>query len=259
MFLILFCVTLSIQVILNFKKQLRYFNTNPTKIYGNPQRLLGKFQLPKIDKKAFIFFGILFITSLLLSAMNVFPRIFIFIALVSYFPYFNSIMSLSFIQRKTNLLPFVLFVLLFAPSISEPLNQPSTLFPMILIKIVIAHMYFSAALQKIRNSGLKWYDGQSLRAYLLEHYLWGDMKAALWLAQRRKLCMVLSLLSLIFELTFWIIIILPPLTYIYVIAGLAFHLGTLITMRINYLKYLTPVYMVFVTDIAFKLKDKLGI
>lgn len=259
MFLLLFCVTLAIQVILNFKTQLRYFNTDPTKIYGKPQKLFGKFQLPVLSRKTFISLGILFIISLLLAATNVFPRLFIIIALITYFPYFNSIMSLSFIQRKTNLLPFILFVLLFAPSITESLNQPAPTFPIILIKIAIAQMYFSAAIQKLLNSGLKWYDGRSLQAYLVEHYLWGDTKASLWLAQNQKLCVILSLLSLIFELTFWIIIFFPSLTYIYLAAGLSFHLGTLLTMRINYLKYLSPVYMVFVTDLAFKLKDKIGI
>jgi hypothetical protein len=259
MFLILFCLTLALQTLVNFRKQFRYFKTSPHRIYGKPIRLLGKFQLPALSDFQFILLGFLFSISLLLAAINIFPRFFIFLALLSYFPYFNSIMSLSFIQRKTNLIPIVLFVLLFAPSINGTLDNNTPQFPIILIKIAIAQMYFSAGLQKLRRTGLRWCNGESLQAYLIDHYLWGDTKLALILAKRKNLCMILSMLLLSFELTFWIIIPLPQLTYFYVAAALSFHLGTRLSMRINYLKYLTPVYMIFFTDLAFKLKDKFGI
>lgn len=259
MFLILFCVTLALQMLVNFRKQLRYFKTSPSRIYGKPPKLFDYIHIPALNESQFISFGVVFIISLLLAAINVFPRVFLFVALISYFLYFNSIMSLSFIQRKTNLIPIVLLVLLFAPSINDPLNQPAISFPIVLIKIAVAQMYFSAGLQKLRRAGLRWCNGESLQAYLIEHYLWCDTRLALKLAGHKHLCMILSVLLLSFELTFWIIILLPRLTYFYIVAAFAFHLGTLLSMRINYLKYLTPVYMIFFTDAAFKLKDKFGI
>ena len=127
------------------------------------------------------------------------------------------------------------------------------LWPLILIKCAIALMYFSAGIQKLRRSGLKWCEGKSLQAYLLEHYLWGDTNSALQLARQPSVCMVLSSMLLLFELTFWLVLVFPWLTIVYVSAGIAFHLGTLLTMRINYLKYLSPVYMVFAIDVARQL------
>lgn len=258
MFLILFCLTLAFQVIISFGKQLRYFKTLPTKIYGQPQLLFSKFKIPKPNEFQFIMLGILFALCLILAALNFYPRFFLLVSFLCYFPYFNSIQSLAFIQRKTNLIPIILFILLFAPSINAPLETAVPLFPIVLIKIAISQIYFSAGLQKLINSGLSWCDGKSLQAYLLEHYLWGDKKSALILAQHQSLCMVSSVLILLFELTFWVIIFLPQLTYIYAIGGLLFHFGTLITMQINYLKYLSPVYMVFATDLAFSLKKYFG-
>ena len=257
MFTKLFCVTLVIQLLINFGAQLRYFKTQPSRVYGRPVKLLRKFQLPALSENQFILSGIVLILCLLFAAFGIFAREFLIIALICYFLYFNPIISLAYIQRKTNLLPLVLLVLIVSPALNGALDKPATSWEIILIKIAIAQMYFSAGIQKIRQSGLSFCDGRSLQAYLLENYLWSDRKIGLLLAKKRWLCSLLSMLTLLFELTFWVIIFLPQLTFVYLAIALFFHIGTLLTMRINYLKYLAPVYMVFFTDIAFWIKDKL--
>ena len=253
-FLILFCVTLATQILFSFAKQLRYFKTEPARIYGPPPRLLGRFSLPSLTVPHFALLGIVLSLSLLAAALNFAPRVFLLLALASYFLYFNPIISLAFVQRKTNLVPIVLLSLLFAPAISQPLGQPAPVWPLILIKLAIAQMYLSAGIQKLRRAGLGWCNGRSLRAYLVEHYLWGDTAKALMLARQPRTCMALSALLLFFELTFWVILLYPQLALPYVITGVAFHLGTALTMRINYLKYLSPIYLVFLGDIAAQLK-----
>jgi len=172
------------------------------------------------------------------------------IALVCYFPYFSQIISISYVNRKTNLIPIVLMILLVSPSIAKPLSEPAPQWPIILIKICIVQMYLSAGIQKLRKCGLKWLNGSILQSYFLNHYLWGDMTGSSRLAQNLTLCRILSILVLVFELTFWGILFVPTLTYVYAIGGILFHLGTHITMRINYLKYLMPVYTVFIADIV---------
>ena len=126
-----------------------------------------------------------------------------------------------------------------------------------MIKIAIAQIYFSSGIQKLKHSGLDWCNGKSLQAYLIENYLWSDRKAGYLLASKSGLCAVLSSLTLFFELSFWAIIFFPQLTFVYVTMALLFHIGTYLTMRINYLKYLGPVYLVFFIDIAFWIKDNL--
>jgi hypothetical protein len=257
-FLILFCVALASQFFLGFATQLRYFKTRPAKVYGPPPRLLGRFTLPSLTDRQFVSLGVVFVLSLCCAALNFVPRLFLVLALLCYFLYFNPIMSLAYIQRKTNLVPIVLLALLFAPGIGESLKQPEPEWPLLLIKLAVAQMYFSAGIQKLRSNGLRWANGRSLRAYLLEHYLWGDSRSALVLARRPSLCMALSSLLLLFELTFWVILVRPQLTLAYIAAGVTFHLGTALTMRINYLKYLSPVYIVFLPEITFQLRSAIG-
>jgi len=58
---------------------------------------------------------------------------------------------------------------------------------------------------------------------------------------------------LAFELTFGLIVIFPGLTWWYVIAAIAFHIGTAAVMRVDYWKYMGPVYLVFATGPALRL------
>ena len=106
---------------------------------------------------------------------------------------------------------------------------------------------------------MAWFNGKYLQAYLLENYLWTDRTSALAVAGKPLLCVLMSTLTLVFELTFWVVIFFPKLIFLYVAIALLFHIGTLVTMRINYLKYLSPVYLVFFTDIAFHIKTSLGL
>lgn len=256
--MIIFCVMLAAQLIFNFRDQLRYFQTTPERIYGKPLRLLGWYRVPSLSTRQFYFTGITLIVSLLSIAAGLAPRFFILVALLCHCFYFNQITSLAYVQRKVSLSLIVLLILLFSPALDQPLNQPAPLWPLVLTKIALAQMYFSAGLQKLRRTGWRWCDGRSLQAYLVEHQMWGEMKGALRLARSASLCRILSTLVLFFELTFILIIFFPQLSYFYVAWGIIFHAGTVATMRINYLKYLSPVYMVFLTDPAFQLLKALS-
>jgi len=259
MFARLFCATVAIVVSLNFLQQYRYFITPPSKLYGKGPKLLGLVPTPVLNKYQFLTSGLALILGLVLVVFNIYPHLGIAIALICYFLYFSQIISLAYVQRKANLIPIVLLILLFSPSLDKPLSSACATWELVLIKIALIQLYLSAGLQKIKHSGLDWLDGKYLQAYLLENYLWTDRNTALRLASNKMLCAALSLLVLIFELTFGIVLFLPQLTFVYVGFALVFHLGTLITMRINYLKYLGPVYLVFFIDLAFRLKATIGI
>jgi hypothetical protein len=259
MFARLFCAALAVLVSLNFAQQYRYFLTQPSKLYGKGPKLLGLVALPALNRYQFLSCGTSFILCLLLVVLNIYPYEAIVTALLCYFLYFSQIISLAYVQRKANLIPIVLFILLFSQSLDKPLHFASPTWELTLIKIVLIQVYFSAGVQKIRRSGLGWLNGKYLQAYLLENYLWTDGNLAIALASNTVLCAVLSILVLTFELTFGVVLFLPQLTFIYVGFALLFHLGTLITMRINYLKYIGPVYLVFFTDLAFRLKAVIGL
>jgi hypothetical protein len=92
---------------------------------------------------------------------------------------------------------------------------------------------------------LRWMDGETLRFYLLEHYLYTGNPRALLLAQRPLLCALFSITVMTWELSFWAVIFWPALTWVYVTIGLLFHTSTSLLMRIHYWVYFCPVYLVF--------------
>ncbi len=255
----LFCGTFALAIVVNFNDQLHYFRTKPEKIYGQPQKLLGIFRLPTLSEGGFIIAGCVLILSLIAVAVGIAAKLAVLTALICYFIYFNAIRSLGYVQRKTNIAAIVLIVLVVSPSISNTLKGTGTLWEILLIKIAIAQMYFSAGLHKITKGGKGWLSGVVLQMHLLENYLWSDSKLGFRLAANQRLCAFLGTATLVFELSFWIAIVFPQLTYFYVAAALLFHIGTFLTMRINYLIYLSPVYFVFFTREAFDLKNRLGI
>jgi len=255
----LFCGALALVIVINFNDQLRYFRTKPERIYGQPQKLLGIFRLPALSEGGFIIAGCVLIVSLMAVALGIAIRPAILVALVCYFIYFNAIRSLAYVQRKTNIAAIVLIILLISPSISNTVESTGTLWEMVLIKIAIAQMYFSAGLHKVTKDSKGWMSGGVLQMHLLENYLWSDSRIGFRLADNKRLCAFLGIATLVFELSFWLIILFPQLTYFYVAAALLFHIGTFLTMRINYLIYLSPVYFVFFTHEAFDLINRLGL
>ncbi len=241
----LFTATWAIVLWVNHRQQARYVQTEPVKVYGKPQKLLGIYEIPLLNPWAFKCVGWVLIGSLVAVAVGILPRFFILVSLVCYFPYFSSIQSLAYIQRKTNLLPFVLLVLFVSPSLDTPLSISTSKWEFVLIQMGLVQMYLSAALRKLRFSGFRWADGATLQAYFAEHYLWSDNKIAFLLAQQRGLCQVFSVWALLFELSFGLILFVPSLTVFYVGCSIFFHLAIGWTMRIHYLIYLSPIYMIF--------------
>ncbi|HKX28056.1 MAG TPA: hypothetical protein VJ302_10210 [Blastocatellia bacterium] len=252
-FLILFCLTLAAQLIINFQDQLDYLRTDPERVYGRSSGLFGWYRGPSLSPRQFYLVAVALIVSLFGIAASLAPRFFLLIALICQFLYFNQIASLAYIQRKVNLVSIVLLIMLFSPGIDQPFDQLVPSWPMVLVKIALAQMYCSAGLQKLRRGGWQWCDGESLQTYLVEHYLWGDMKNALRLGRSLRLCRILSILVLIFELTFVLIIPFQNLACLYAIGGVIFHASTSAVMRIDYLKYLSPVYMVFIAEPVLRL------
>jgi hypothetical protein len=235
LFLSLYCGSIALQTALHYREQLQFFRTQPARIYGPAPLLLGLIRLPSGANEAlFAFAGAGFISTLAAAACGFVPRLMLAAALICFLIYFAPILPLGYIQRKVNLIPIVLTVLMVAPGRTIPL-----------VKIAIAMVYLSGALEKLRNAGIRWMDGRSLQGRLIEHYLYTQRPQALWLARRSGLCRTLSVLVLVWELSFWLVIVFPPLAWIYVPAGLAFHAGTAVAMRIHYWIYFCPAYFVF--------------
>jgi hypothetical protein len=229
-----YCGIIAIQMLMRFRDQLQFFRTEPWRVYGSPPRLLGIVPFRPVDERVFIGAGILFIAALVAASSNVARKPALTLALICFPIYFPPILPLAYIQRKINLIPPVLIISLFA---QDRLLAAA--------KLLLALVYLSAGAEKLRTAGLRWIDGESLRAYLVEHYLYSGRPQALFIANRAVLCRVLSTLVLVWELSFWLVLVFPATTWVYVAGGLLFHAGTSVAMRIHYWVYFCPVYFVF--------------
>ena len=94
---------------------------------------------------------------------------------------------------------------------------------------LMALTYFSTGLSKLVFGGLRWMNGYTLQAYLLADGLRRDLPLGVWMAQHRTLCVLLSIGTVVFELTFCISLIRPRTAPFFFLGGLFFQIGLLVT------------------------------
>jgi hypothetical protein len=102
--------------------------------------------------------------------------------------------------------------------------------PFELLFVELAAYYFLAGFAKLASSGVAWADGHTLQYYLLEK----ATPSGLWLASHPALCAVLSALVLAFELAWPLAVVFRRLRPAFFAAGLAFHAGTIVMLRISF-------------------------
>jgi hypothetical protein len=231
----LYCGAIALQTLIHYSDLLRFFRTQPARVYGAPPLLFGSISLPFENETIFIAAGCGFTLALAMAAAGIDPPATLSVALLCYPFYFRPILPHSHIQRKANIIPMVLIALIAAPNHAIPL-----------VTLCLALVYLSAGFEKLRAGGLRWADGRTLQSYLVEHYLYTGRPQALWLAERPRLCRWLSTAVLSWELSFWLILFFPTLAWVYVAMGLGFHAGTSIGMRIHYWVFFCPAYLIFI-------------
>lgn len=118
-----------------------------------------------------------------------------------------------------------------AASADPPASRsPCARWPFELLFVELAAYYFLAGFAKLRESGILWADGATLQYYLLEK----ATPAGLWLAEHVWLCIALSAMVLAFELSWPLGVVLRRLRPVLLLAGLAFHWGTIVFLRISF-------------------------
>lgn len=160
--------------------------------------------------------------------------------------YFAQVVDLPDVRRKANTVPLILLLVGAASLAAGTVADDVARMCRWTIQLVVAQMYFSSGLMKLRVSGRRWADGQTLRTWLVDYHLTHGGPTALWLAQRPRATRWVAGLTLVFELTFWLVIPFPVLGWIYLPLGLGFHLGTSFVLRIHYWRYVLPAYLAFV-------------
>jgi hypothetical protein len=123
--------------------------------------------------------------------------------------------------------------------------SPFARWPLLLIQWLFALVYLSSAISKLHAAGLSWMNGYTLQFYLASAALRNDIGLGIWLAQQHGLAVLLSWITIWFEGTFFLVLLVPMLAWLYVPVGIALHGGISIAMGVNFFQFIA-LYAVFI-------------
>jgi hypothetical protein len=134
-------------------------------------------------------------------------------------------------------------------------ESPFAGWPLKLLTWMFALIYLSAVFCKLGGSGLHWLNGYTLQFYMLQDATYWGSAVGIWLGQHHLVCWVMSWATLLFEATFFVVLLFPRLGWVYAVWGILVHVGIFSAMRAPFLTYL-PVYSVLIPwrDWALRLR-----
>ncbi len=122
-------------------------------------------------------------------------------------------------------------------------------YPILLMQLLMAWVYFSSALIKLRVAGLKYLSPDNLPALAIFHSLDNlhdtSFRLAFWLPQVKQYLPVVVVVVLIWELLFPLAIFWLRLRWWILGFGVVFHLATLFTMNI-FFPHQLAMYLIFI-------------
>jgi hypothetical protein len=147
----------------------------------------------------------------------------------------GQVYSFTNVHHGDGLLGLVLLVLALSPSgaalaVPTPWNRSARVdwrqesawagWPIRFVRVQVALVYFLAGYAKIVLSGPVWMDGASLQHYLILR----GQPIGYWLASQPLLCAALSAVTVVWELSFPLVLVWPRLRWAYVPTAIIFHL-----------------------------------
>lgn len=126
------------------------------------------------------------------------------------------------------------------------LNEASAFasWPLLLVQWLLALIYLATAMSKLGSAGLDWMNGYTLQYFLLRDALrWSNI--GVWLAHQQTVVWLLSWMTILFEGTFFLVLIFPRLAWLYIPSGVALHMGIYLTMGAFFFQFIV-IYTVFI-------------
>lgn len=104
-------------------------------------------------------------------------------------------------------------------------TSETVMWPLKLLQVLLALTYFSTGITKLISGGLAWMNGYTLQRYVFSDAISGDLPLGIWLAQHHTLCVILSVLTILFEVFYFVSILVPRAAPLFFIGAIFFHLG----------------------------------
>jgi hypothetical protein len=121
--------------------------------------------------------------------------------------------------------------------------------PLLFSQAFLALVYLDSGFQKLYFSGLDWMNPSTLGYYLVTDGVNRGSHLAGLLLEHPGLIQSLAVASLVFEMTFWLVLLKPRLAWVYVPVGLGFHLANAILKMADLWEFMA-VYAVFIPQLV---------
>jgi hypothetical protein len=127
--------------------------------------------------------------------------------------------------------------------------SPAYGWPVRAAMLVIALAYVVAGLHKVAGShGLGWASSDNMRWLLyVASDSQGHNSAALWIAEHPRVAHLAAYGLLVTECLFFLVLLISRLRWVFIPAVIALHIGTWVTLRLDYSAWALCVVIVFVT------------
>jgi hypothetical protein len=140
------------------------------------------------------------------------------------------------------------WALKFSRSRRQAAEGSNYIWPIRLIQLFVAQIYFFSGFAKISHSGWQWASASNLRGWML-YFSQEDQVRVFhtlgpWLAERPLLCQIIGVGTLIFELGFITVLFSKTARRLLVPLAAVFHVGILLSMNLVFLN--VPQLLVFV-------------
>ncbi|HEX5491514.1 MAG TPA: HTTM domain-containing protein [Candidatus Udaeobacter sp.] len=117
--------------------------------------------------------------------------------------------------------------------------------PLLLVQNLFGLVYLDAALRKLYAGGVEWMNGYTLQYYLYSDASRRDSAFGLWLARQHTAACVLSWVTILWEGTFFLVLIFPRLIWIYLPLGIGLHAGMALAGIASFPQFIA-LYAVFI-------------
>jgi Vitamin K-dependent gamma-carboxylase len=112
------------------------------------------------------------------------------------------------------------------------------IWPLKVAHVLLAMTYLSAGMSKLLHSGLRWLNGYTLQGHTFGDALERGHPLGIWLAQQHDVAVVLSFLTILLEVFFFVSLFLPRLAPLFFLGALMFQVGLYLAAGYDFFQHM---------------------
>jgi hypothetical protein len=124
-----------------------------------------------------------------------------------------------------------------------PDTADTAIWPLKVAHVLLALTYFTAGIAKVVVGGVDWVNGYTLQNYVFSDAIARGFPFGVWLAQQHTISIALSVFTLIFELFFFLSLVLPWTAPLFFLTGIGFHIGLYLAAGHDFFSHMVLLFL----------------